>query len=110
METIYHHKEIVGARFQMKLKPFEKWVDGFIDEGYEIYNYVGIRADEPERTGFMVIDKPITSIFPFREGGIVRSDIENILQRNGLEMPCLLSMALSVWLHILFLPEKNRMV
>ena len=72
---------------QMKLKPFEKWVDGFINDGYEVYNYVGIRADEPERSGFMVIEKPITSIFPFREGGIVRSDIENILQRNGLELP-----------------------
>ncbi len=72
---------------QMKLKPFEKWVDGFISDGYEVYNYVGIRADEQERSGFMVLEKPITSIFPFREGGIVRSDIENILQRNGLELP-----------------------
>jgi 3'-phosphoadenosine 5'-phosphosulfate sulfotransferase (PAPS reductase)/FAD synthetase len=72
---------------QMKLKPFEKWVDGFINDGYEVYNYVGIRADEPEREGFMVIEKPITSIFPFREDGIVRVDIENILQRNGLELP-----------------------
>ena len=69
---------------QMKLKPFERWGDSFISEGYEVYNYVGIRADEPERSGFMVIEKPITSIFPFREGGIVRRDIENILQRNGL--------------------------
>jgi 3'-phosphoadenosine 5'-phosphosulfate sulfotransferase (PAPS reductase)/FAD synthetase len=72
---------------QMKLKPFEKWVDGFIKEGYEIKNYVGIRADEPDRSGFMTIEKPIESIFPFREDGIVKSDIENILQRNGLELP-----------------------
>ncbi|MBA4719457.1 Phosphoadenylyl-sulfate reductase [thioredoxin] [uncultured Candidatus Thioglobus sp.] len=72
---------------QMKLKPFEKWVDGFIAEGYVIKNYVGIRADEPNRSGFMTIEKPIKSIFPFREDGIVKSDIENILQRNGLELP-----------------------
>lgn len=72
---------------QMKLKPFESWVDGFIAEGYEIKNYVGIRADEPNRTGFMTIEKPIESVFPFREDGIVKSDIENILQRNGLELP-----------------------
>jgi len=72
---------------QMKLKPFEQWVDAFIADGYEIKNYVGIRADEPNRTGFMVIEKPIESIFPFREDGIVKSDIENILQRNGLELP-----------------------
>ncbi|TKB46339.1 phosphoadenosine phosphosulfate reductase family protein [Thalassotalea mangrovi] len=72
---------------QLKLKPFEKWVDEFIADGYEIHNYVGIRADEPDRSGFMTIEKPIKSIFPFREDGIVKSDIENILQRNGLELP-----------------------
>jgi 3'-phosphoadenosine 5'-phosphosulfate sulfotransferase (PAPS reductase)/FAD synthetase len=72
---------------QMKLKPFESWVDGFIADGYKVKNYVGIRADEPERTGFMTIEKPIESVMPFREDGIVKSDIENILQRNGLELP-----------------------
>lgn len=72
---------------QMKLKPFEQWVDSFIADGYIVKNYVGIRADEPERTGFMTIDKPIESVMPFREDGIVKSDIENILQRNGLELP-----------------------
>jgi 3'-phosphoadenosine 5'-phosphosulfate sulfotransferase (PAPS reductase)/FAD synthetase len=72
---------------QLKLKPFEKWVDSFIDEGYTIKNYVGIRADEAERTGFMAIGKPIESVFPFKEDGIVKSDIKNILQRNGLELP-----------------------
>lgn len=72
---------------QMKLKPFEQWVDGFIADGYSVKNYVGIRADEPARVGFMTIEKPIESIMPFREDGIVKSDIENILQRNGLELP-----------------------
>lgn len=71
----------------MKLRPFERWVDEFISQGYEIKNYVGIRADEPDRRGFMTIEKPIESVFPFREDGIVKSDIENILQRNGLELP-----------------------
>ncbi len=72
---------------QMKLKPFERWADGFINDGYEIKNYVGIRADEPNRIGFMAAGKAIESVFPFREDGIVKSDIENILQRNGLELP-----------------------
>jgi 3'-phosphoadenosine 5'-phosphosulfate sulfotransferase (PAPS reductase)/FAD synthetase len=72
---------------QMKLKPFESWADSFIKNGYEIKNYVGIRADEPNRMGFMAAEKAIESVFPFREDGIVKSDIENILQRNGLELP-----------------------
>ncbi|MEH6626561.1 MAG: phosphoadenosine phosphosulfate reductase family protein [Motiliproteus sp.] len=72
---------------QLKLLPFERWVDSFIADGYTVKNYVGIRADEADRTGFMTIEKPIESIFPFKEDGIVKSDIENILQRNGLELP-----------------------
>lgn len=72
---------------QLKLKPFEQWVDNFIKEGFEIMSYVGIRADEPSRTGLLTIDKPITTVMPFRDDGIVKSDIENILQRNGLELP-----------------------
>lgn len=72
---------------QLKLRPFEEWADSFIAEGYEIFNYVGIRADEPQRTGLLTINKPITTVMPFREDGIVKSDIENILQRNGLELP-----------------------
>jgi len=72
---------------QMKLKPFELWADSLIAEGYEIFNYVGIRADEPNRTGLLTINKPITTVMPFRDDGIVKSDIENILQRNGLELP-----------------------
>lgn len=72
---------------QLKLKPFEQWADDFIQEGYRIVNYVGIRADEPSRTGLLTIDKPITTVMPFRDDGIVKSDIENILQRNGLDLP-----------------------
>ncbi|MCX2975721.1 hypothetical protein EYC87_19295 [Halieaceae bacterium IMCC8485] len=72
---------------QLKLKPFERWVDEFIKDGYIVKNYVGIRADEQERSGFMVIEKPIESIMPFREDGIVKSDIKNILERNGLDLP-----------------------
>jgi len=73
----------------LKLKPFEKWVDGFIAEGYKVRSYVGIRADEPERTGFEATDtdKPIESIFPFREDGIRKADIKNILQSHGLDLP-----------------------
>lgn len=72
---------------QLKLKPFERWADSLIADGFEIMNYVGIRADEPNRTGLLTIDKPITTVMPFRDDGIVKSDIENILQRNGLELP-----------------------
>ena len=72
---------------QLKLQPFERWVDKFIADGYKVKSYVGIRADEPDRTGFIATQKPIESIFPFKEDGIVKSDIRNILQRHGLDLP-----------------------
>lgn len=72
---------------ELKLKPFERWVDAFIAQGYSVKNYVGIRADEPNRSGFMTIEKPIETVMPFREDGIVKSDIVNILRRNGLDLP-----------------------
>jgi 3'-phosphoadenosine 5'-phosphosulfate sulfotransferase (PAPS reductase)/FAD synthetase len=71
----------------LKLQPFERWVDAFIAQGYSVKNYVGIRADEPNRSGFMTIEKPIETVMPFREDGIVKSDIVNILRRNGLDLP-----------------------
>ena len=51
---------------QMKLVPFEKWVKQFLDEGYEIISYVGIRADEPWREGYVPTQKFLTpSLFGF---------------------------------------------
>ena len=36
----------------MKLKPFESWVNKFIQDGYTVYSYVAIRADEEYREGY----------------------------------------------------------
>jgi len=73
----------------MKLVPFEQWVKKKIEEeGYtEIISYVGIRADEPERDGFLtnnVTEEFITIKMPFREDGLNRQDILNILQQADL--------------------------
>lgn len=74
---------------QMKLVPFELWVKKKIEEeGYtQVVSYVGIRSDEPERDGFMtnnVTDEYITIRMPFREDGLNRQDILNILQQADL--------------------------
>ncbi|CAI4148586.1 PAPS_reduct domain-containing protein [Alteromonas macleodii] len=74
---------------QMKLVPFEQWVKKKIEEeGYtEIVSYVGIRADEPARDGFLtnnVTEEYITIKMPFREDGLNRQDILNILQQADL--------------------------
>ncbi|TSJ36589.1 phosphoadenosine phosphosulfate reductase family protein [Mucilaginibacter corticis] len=65
----------------MKLRPFER----FIGSG-KCYNYVGLRADE-DRTGYISSKPNIIPIYPFKEDGLVRGDIVNILEESGLGMP-----------------------
>jgi len=62
---------------EMKIRPFEKWVgtDNAI-------TYVAIRADE-DRDGYKSSSPNITPRFPFKEDGIVRADIDRILQHIG---------------------------
>jgi hypothetical protein len=65
----------------LKLKPFEAYVG---DD--PVINYVGLRADE-KRTGYISTKPNITAVYPFREDGLVRSDIIRILEDSGLGLP-----------------------
>jgi hypothetical protein len=61
---------------EMKIVPMEKWI------GQDhCVSYVGIRADEPSREGYTSRgkNKNITAIYPFKEDGLVISDIYKIL-------------------------------
>lgn len=57
---------------RMKLEPFEKWIRPFLNDGYEVISYVGIRADEPWRDGYRPNEnqKYLTIKMPFAEDGI----------------------------------------
>jgi hypothetical protein len=68
---------------EMKIRPFEDWVG---DD--EVVTYVAIRADE-DRDGYKAGNgKPnITARFPFKEDGLVRSDIDRILKQSGAGWP-----------------------
>lgn len=65
----------------LKLKPFEAYVG---DDA--VINYVGLRADE-EREGYISRKPNIRTVYPFREDGLVLSDIVRILEESGLGMP-----------------------
>ncbi|MCF7519388.1 phosphoadenosine phosphosulfate reductase family protein [Pseudoalteromonas sp. L21] len=74
---------------QMKLVPFEKWIQMKMEkEGYsKVVSYVGIRADEPAREGFLtntVTSEYLTIKMPFREDGLERDDIFEILRKADL--------------------------
>ena len=65
----------------LKLKPFEAYVGD-----NPVFNYVGLRADE-DREGYLSGKTNITTVYPFRQDGLVRADIMRILEESGLGLP-----------------------
>jgi 3'-phosphoadenosine 5'-phosphosulfate sulfotransferase (PAPS reductase)/FAD synthetase len=66
----------------LKLKPYE----GFIGDD-PVVSYVGIRADEPHRKGYISTKPNIKTVFPFVENNIRLEDVERILKDSGLGVP-----------------------
>jgi len=65
----------------LKLRPFEQYVGND-----PVMNYVGLRADE-SREGYISSKSNIKAVYPFREDGIRRADVINILEESGLGLP-----------------------
>lgn len=72
---------------QMKLKPFEDWVKPYLDKNYTIYSYVAIRSDEEYRTGYLSNNDNLKIKLPFREDGIDKQGVFNLLEFSGLGLP-----------------------
>ncbi len=72
---------------KMKLKPFEDWVDAFLKEGYTVYSYVAIRADEDYREGYQSKNDHLKIKLPFRENGIDKPRVLSLLEDAGLGLP-----------------------
>lgn len=66
----------------LKLKPFEHYIG---DD--PVISYVGIRADEPYRTGYVSTKGNIRPVFPFVEHNIRKADVFKILEDAGLGLP-----------------------
>jgi 3'-phosphoadenosine 5'-phosphosulfate sulfotransferase (PAPS reductase)/FAD synthetase len=67
---------------KLKIEPFEKFVGDFL-----CYNYVGIRADEAHRKGYISTKPNIVPKYPFVEDGITKNDVFRILEESGLGLP-----------------------
>lgn len=67
---------------ELKITPYEK----FIGDA-QVISYVGIRADEPWRTGYISTNEKVTAVYPFRENNIRKEDVFKILQDCGLGLP-----------------------
>ena len=70
---------------QLKLKPFEQWVDKDF-AGRKILSYVGIRADE-NRDGYISHRANIEAVYPFKDVGYGKDDIFRILEESGVGYP-----------------------
>ncbi|WPL17366.1 PUA domain (predicted RNA-binding domain) [Thiorhodovibrio winogradskyi] len=68
--------------FNLKLLPFEEFVGND-----KVISYVAIRADEPDRAGYISSKRNIRTRFPFKEDGLTKDDIQDILESAGLGMP-----------------------
>jgi 3'-phosphoadenosine 5'-phosphosulfate sulfotransferase (PAPS reductase)/FAD synthetase len=66
----------------LKLKPYEKFIGND-----PVISYVGIRADEPHRKGYISTKPNIKTVFPFVDDNIRHDDVVRILNEAGLGLP-----------------------
>ncbi len=72
---------------QLKLLPFERWVKQFLDDGIKVYSYVAIRADEEFRNAYNSKHDNLIIKLPFKEEGIDKSGVLELLEISGLGLP-----------------------
>jgi hypothetical protein len=72
---------------QLKLTPFKKWIQPSLDSGVRVFSYVAIRADEDHREGMTSQHDNLFVKMPFREEGIDKPGVIEILERSGLGLP-----------------------
>lgn len=72
---------------QLKLAPFEQWVRPLLAAGDKVTSYVAIRADEEYREGYAAKHPNLTVRLPFREAGIDKRGVMEILDGSGVGLP-----------------------
>jgi hypothetical protein len=72
---------------QLKLSPFEEWLKPMLDSGTKVISYVAIRADEEYREGYSSKNANLSVRLPFKEDGIDKAGVIEILDAAGLGLP-----------------------
>ena len=72
---------------QLKLRPFEQWIKPSLDAGVTFYSYVAIRSDEQYREGYSSKHNNLIVQLPFKDAGIDKSGVLEILDGVGLGLP-----------------------
>lgn len=71
----------------LKLAPFEQWVRPWLAAGDKVTSYVAIRADEEYREGYSSKADNLLVKLPFREAGIDKAGVIDILENSGVGYP-----------------------
>ncbi len=72
---------------QMKLRPFELWIRPELEAGKKVFSYVAIRSDEEFREGYKGKHPNMKTSLPFKEDGIDKQEVMEILESSGLGLP-----------------------
>ncbi len=72
---------------QLKLRPFEQWIRPILSDGTTVYSYVAIRSDEEYREGYASKDSRLIIELPFKQGGVDKAGVLEILDGAGLGLP-----------------------
>lgn len=72
---------------QLKLRPFEQWLRPKLEDGETIYSYVAIRSDEEYRDGYASKNDRLIVRLPFKEVGVDKAGVLEILDGAGLGLP-----------------------
>jgi hypothetical protein len=72
---------------QLKLAPFEQWIRPMLAQGDTVTSYVAIRADEEFREGYTSKQGNLKIRLPFREDGIDKPAVMEILASSGVGIP-----------------------
>lgn len=72
---------------QLKLRPFEHWVRPMLKAGATVYSYVAIRSDEEYREGYSSKHDRLIVKLPFKEAGLDKQSVLEILEGSGLGLP-----------------------
>lgn len=72
---------------KLKIEPFKQWIKPWLTAKHKVYSYVAIRADEDHREGMIAQDDNLLICLPFREKGIDKPGVLEILEGSGLGLP-----------------------
>lgn len=72
---------------QLKIRPFEQWVRPSLEAGNKVTSYVAIRVDEDYREGYTSTHVNLAVRLPFRELGVDKPGVIEILEASGVGLP-----------------------